>query len=508
MVPSTSRTRMRRLMLVVGVAVGAATAGWLAGQSVLSPGEATSRAPEPSPITVPVERRVIQNAVVVRGTVRYAAQFDLSVDSDLGDGSLGALVLTGRLPAPGAELAEGAVAVEVSGRPIFVLQGSLPMYRGLRPGVQGEDVRQLESALHRLGFFVGTPDTTYDQTTAAAVRALYADAGYTAVGLSTEEQQQLAAAQQQLDSARAQRVAAEQALAEATAGPPRSQVLAAQGEVEQAQFAVEQAQRAYDEAVAAGADPAEIARLEAELAAAKNRLAVAQAQLEELTAPPDTAALQRAVADARAAEQAAQRHLTQLNATLGFRIPRGEVVFVPSLPRQVGLVNAKVGDTVEGPVLSLTASSVQVDISLSAREKDLVAVGAAAQLDDSVNDISLTGTVAFIADTPGTDGAPPGSYYARIELADADPQQVAGLNLRVRIPVQSTDGPVLAVPVAALVTDASGEVTVRVRQPDGDGFRERDVRVEVGLSADGFAQVTPVDGELAEGDLVVVGSQW
>src|SRR5262245_38262117 len=151
---SVSRIRARRFGLTLTLAVVMASAGWLAGSRITSPEQAARRAgaPEASPITVPVERRVIETAVVVRGDVRFAAKFDLSVDADLGDGGLGQQVLTGRVPAAGSRLAEGAVALEVSGRPVFVLEGALPMYRGLRPAAQGDDVRQMETALKRLGF--------------------------------------------------------------------------------------------------------------------------------------------------------------------------------------------------------------------------------------------------------------------------------------------------------------------------------------------------------------------
>jgi peptidoglycan hydrolase-like protein with peptidoglycan-binding domain len=496
---SVSRMRALRLGLLVGLAVVMAVAGWLAGTTITSPEDAArgAGAPEASPITVPVERRVIETAVVVRGDVVFAVKFDLSVDSDLGEGGLGQQVVTGRLPAAGSQLAEGAVAIEVSGRPVFVLEGALPMYRGLRPGAVGADVLALESALKRLGFFAGTPDNRYDQATAAAVKRMYDGAGYAPIGLSAAERQQQTAAQQQVDSARAARVAAEQALAAAVAGPPRSTVLAAQGEVEQAQMALDQAQAAYDQ----GPTPARAA----DLAAARNRLAVAQAALDELMAPADTTTLRRAVDDAKATERAAQDALTELSTTLGYRVPRGEIVFVPSLPRQVSQVTARLGDVPSGPVLSLTATTVQVDIALSTQEKKLVAVGAAVRLDDQVSGVDLTGTVAAIADSPGTDGALPGTFSARVQPDGGDPQRLAGLNLRVTIPVRSTGGPVLAVPVAALVTDASGKVTVRVREVVGGSVTTRDVPVTVGLSSDGFAQV---EGDLAEGDLVIVGNQW
>jgi peptidoglycan hydrolase-like protein with peptidoglycan-binding domain len=505
---SVSAARTRRLVLTILLAIGAAGTGWVAGRGIESPEAAArnAKAPQASPITAPVERRVIETSVVVRGDVAFAAQFDLLVDSDIGDGSLGQLVLTGRLPKSGSRLAEGDVALEVSGRPVFVLVGALPMYRGLRPGSTGEDVHQIEEALRRLGFFTAIPDTRYDQATAAAVGKMYAAAGYQPVGPSTQEPARLAAAQQ-VSAASTIRDDAQRALNDARKGPPRSAVLAARAEVDQAQAAVEHAQRGYDQAIAAGAPADQIADLKAALDAAEDHLAVAKAQFDELTAPPDTAALQRRLDEADEALADAESTLAHLSATLGNRVPRGEVVFVPSLPRRVDTVTAKVGDTPQGPVLHLTATALQVDISLTAQERSLRKVGDDARLDDATSGVNLTGTVAFIADTPGSNGALPGSYYARIEPRGGDPQRLNGVNLRVTVPVKSTGGPVLAVPVAALVTGADGTVTVRV---DGDrgAARDRSVRVAVGLSADGYAQVTPVDAGLAEGELVVVGDQW
>ena len=52
--------------------------------------------------------------------------------------------------------------IEVNGRPVLALQGDAPMYRTLRPGDTGDDVRQLELALARLGFDPGPVDGTYD----------------------------------------------------------------------------------------------------------------------------------------------------------------------------------------------------------------------------------------------------------------------------------------------------------------------------------------------------------
>jgi hypothetical protein len=68
--------------------------------------------------------------------------------------------------------------------------------------------------------------------------------------------------------------------------------------------------------------------------------------------------------------------------------------------------------------------------------------------------------------------------------------------------VKSTNGKVLAVPLAALSAGSDGSSRVEVLR---DGKVEL-VPVTVGLSADGYAQVTASgDAELGEDDQVVVG---
>ncbi|MFC7589514.1 hypothetical protein ACFQYP_41865 [Nonomuraea antimicrobica] len=72
----------------------------------------------------------------------------------------------------------------------------------------------------------------------------------------------------------------------------------------------------------------------------------------------------------------------------------------------------------------------------------------------------------------------------------------------MRISVGSTEGEVLSVPVAAVVTSADGRPRVRVAL---DGDRTREVEVRTGLTADGDVEVTPVRaGQIKEGDRVVV----
>jgi hypothetical protein len=69
------------------------------------------------------------------------------------------------------------------------------------------------------------------------------------------------------------------------------------------------------------------------------------------------------------------------------------------------------------------------------------------------------------------------------------------------VPIKSTGKSTLAVPVGALSLGADG--ASRVQRSVGGVISP--VRVEPGLSAEGYVAVTALDGELAAGDLVVVG---
>jgi multidrug efflux pump subunit AcrA (membrane-fusion protein) len=77
-----------------------------------------------------------------------------------------------------------------------------------------------------------------------------------------------------------------------------------------------------------------------------------------------------------------------------------------------------------------------------------------------------------------------------------------GENVLVTVVTGQTEGPVLTVPVAAIVTSASGTSYVTVVGAHGI---QTDVPVTPGISENGHVQVTPVhSGALAAGDRVVV----
>ncbi len=197
---------------VIGVVVATATGGYVAGSRITSPAEVASRtaAPEPSPILVPVEQRVLSTDVVTRGTGRFGSPQKLSVPASALKQNAG---LIAELPLAGTELAEGDVAISASGRPVFLLAGARPMSRDLGPGLSGDDVRQLEESLSRLGFDVGQVDGVYDEGTAAGVSAWYADNGYAPFEATTEQLDAIRAREADLSAASLDKLAADDAAA-------------------------------------------------------------------------------------------------------------------------------------------------------------------------------------------------------------------------------------------------------------------------------------------------------
>src|SRR5215510_5621390 len=156
-------TRVSVLWMIVRLVGGTAIGAWYAGSRIQSPAEMAARTapPEPSPILVPVESRVVSSDVVTRGTVRFGLPQPISIAPSTVKGGVG---LIATLPRPNTGFKEGEVLLSISGRPVFVLSGATPVHRDLSPGLNGTDVRQLEEALARLGFDPGAVDGIYDQS--------------------------------------------------------------------------------------------------------------------------------------------------------------------------------------------------------------------------------------------------------------------------------------------------------------------------------------------------------
>ncbi len=175
-----SPARSRRRWLIAAVAIvmvaGAVLAGAFLGPRLKSPAQAVAdaAAPPASLVTAPVERRVLAETVVLRGTVEPGASIKLTVPAGL-EGPTA--VVTAVRAEPGTRLKEGAVLVEISGSPVFGLVLPFPLYRDLTDGVSGPDVREVQKALSRIGYR-NTADGTFSAGTQEALRRFYDARGY------------------------------------------------------------------------------------------------------------------------------------------------------------------------------------------------------------------------------------------------------------------------------------------------------------------------------------------
>ena len=163
---------MRRTLLFTGAAaviVGGAVAGVLLARGSAP---ATQKATLP-PGTAKVIRTTLVDTKTVSGTLGYGEPAPIRA-AQRG-------TLTWIAPV-GSTTARGGPLFKVDERPVVVFYGSLPMYRPLRVGTEGRDVRQLQQNLAALGYARLAVDDTYTSVTAAAVRAWQVSLGVPASG--------------------------------------------------------------------------------------------------------------------------------------------------------------------------------------------------------------------------------------------------------------------------------------------------------------------------------------
>ena len=341
--------RVPAFALVVLLVVGAAVAGWIAASNIKSPAQvaAETEPPEPSLMTVPVELMTITNEVVTRGTVRFDDPEFVSVTSVAEEGL--APVMT-RVPAVGTEFVEGDVLYEVSGRPAFVLQGELPLFRTAVLGDSGEDILQLQRALARLGFEVTEFDGIYGEETEAAVTALYESAGYEPVIPSQADIESYDAARDGYQSTNDAVDSAERALVTAEAAQGAAEVAFAE-----ASDRVTQAESGTHPDTGEPPTPEELSELKAELESAGATLVEADEQV---------ALASENVASSRRARSAAWKQVNQASAALSNPAPDTEFLFFPSFPIRVDSVLVDRGDIANGEVLQVSGARLTIDGSV------------------------------------------------------------------------------------------------------------------------------------------------
>ncbi|MFD3808322.1 peptidoglycan-binding protein [Streptomyces sp. NPDC058619] len=478
----------RRRAWVAAVAAGAmllSGAGVAASQVIKSPAQTAAEAgPPPLDVLVArVEKRVLRDTVIVRGTVTSAQSLQVTPTVAGGEGAA-TPVVTKVAVRQGDRVDAGRMLLEVSGRPVFALPGALPVYRDLKPGAAGDDVKQLQKALSGLGHGTGSDRAgTFGAGTKAALGSFYRSIGYDPLPAVADRGEAVRSAEDAVTSGERSLEDARSATAAAAVGTaaPAGPGAAPPG----------QGGKGAGGAKGSGQDAAR--------------------------------AVNRAAEDLRKASE----RLAEARAAAGPMLPAGEVVFLESFPARADSVAVRPGSPVSGAALSLSAGALVVRGQLQDHQKGLVRPGQKVEILSEVSGLTAAAEVLSVADAPQSaqpaqlaapNGGPgggqgqgqqapaaggPAGYEMLVRpLAPLDGKLV-GQDVRLTVEAAATDGDALVVPVSAVSAGADGRTTVTV--VDGTGTQRR-VEVRPGTTGDGYVEVRPAgDGILADGDSVVTG---
>ncbi|WP_406116918.1 peptidoglycan-binding protein [Streptomyces virginiae] len=355
--------RGRRVVLaVVGGAALMAVGGLLATTLVKSPAQVAAETGPPAQgvLTADVERRVLAQTVVMRGTVVADQSVAVSPQGVRSGEGAGAALVT-KLPLKaGDPVTAGRLIAEVSGRPVFTLHGAQPMYRDLKPGSTGDDVAQLQQALRELGHATGgDAKGVFGAGTKAALSAQYRAIGYAPLPAVADGGAALKAAREAVRSAT---WAVEDASGPTGAvGTPEETGSGRKG----------------------GATPAPGATASPGAGAVPGAVPGPGAGRE-------LARARQALGEARAALAAAE-------AADGPMLPTAEAVFLSSLPARVSSVGARAGSPVSGPVLTLSGGELVVEAYLKDDKRQLLRAGMTVVISSEVSGTDVRGTVAAVA---------------------------------------------------------------------------------------------------------------
>jgi Putative peptidoglycan binding domain len=171
--------KMRVLAGAVALIAVAATGGVVAA---ISPKQATPAAQEPPANTAVVERGTLSARLTIYGTLTYRARPDGSPYSVINQ-SRGVYT---ELPVDGDKVACGDVLYRVDDQPVLLMCGTVPAYRDLQAGDVGNDVRQLNTNLHNLGYDAGIAidpnNSGFTWRTQQALEKLQHDKGFEVTG--------------------------------------------------------------------------------------------------------------------------------------------------------------------------------------------------------------------------------------------------------------------------------------------------------------------------------------
>jgi len=169
------RVRVAVVVLIAVTAIGGLVAAFNAKQGAVA-------AQEPPANTAQVEKGTLSARVSIYGTLTYRARPDGSPYSVINQ----ARGIYTELPVDGDKFACGDVLYRVDDQPVLLMCGTVPAYRDLHAGDVGNDVRQLNTNLHDLGYDAGVAidpnNNGFTSGTQQALDKLQHDKGFEVTG--------------------------------------------------------------------------------------------------------------------------------------------------------------------------------------------------------------------------------------------------------------------------------------------------------------------------------------
>ena len=190
-------------------------------------------------------------------------------------------------------------------------------------------------------------------------------------------------------------------------------------------------------------------------------------------------------------------------------VPLSEIMFIPRFPAQVIKLGGGVGSIVNGSLVTLSLDSPSVKGQLNPAFGALVRPGMKVTITTQGSPAAVHATIASVTPKAQTNKSISGGLYypMRIKLHKPLPRSMGpGQNVILSIQAAHSNGPMLAVPEAALFGGQDGRDYVsKVTGPDTAAR----VHVTVVTEGDGMVGVRPdTAGALKPGDQVVTGENY
>jgi hypothetical protein len=196
---------------------------------------------------------------------------------------------------------------------------------------------------------------------------------------------------------------------------------------------------------------------------------------------------------------------------LGYTMPGGEPT-IPRFPARVAKVAGPVGAQASGSLATLAMGPPVVAGQLSPTDGALIKTGLTVTVTDQATGLIRRGRIVSVALRTTAAHSQNGGVYLPVKIRTSRPLPLSmiGRNVSLSIAAARSDGPVLAVPEAAIFARADGRLYVTKLTGTGTGTGTGvQVPVRILVTGGGLVGVAPAGGgTLAVGDQVATGAAY